>query len=102
MGCIDATSLAYQRSVLATNPAAARGRFSIRHSVRDRSFTLVRGPDSRGLPPSSEALAGAGRARRGLGGNYSKADLNYRGRTRFHAVTTSVSQYTFSHRDRDD
>jgi hypothetical protein len=60
MGRGDATSLAYERSVLASNPAAARGRFNIRHSIADWSFPLVRGQDSAGLPPASEALACVG------------------------------------------
>ncbi len=46
MGSIEATSMAYERSILAANPTAARGRFHIRYSVTDWSFPLVRGPDS--------------------------------------------------------
>ena len=63
---VETTSSAHERSVLATNPAAARRCFNIRHSIRDWGFTLVRGSDSRRLPPASEALAGAGGIGRGL------------------------------------
>ena len=58
IGRIDAASLAYERSVLATNPAATGERFNIRHSITDRSIPLVRGQDPARLPPASEALGG--------------------------------------------
>ena len=57
MGRIEATSLAYERSVLATNPGAARGHSNVCYSITNWSFPLVRGSDSRRLPPASEALA---------------------------------------------
>src|ERR1019366_156815 len=60
MGRIDAASLAYERSVLATNPAAARAHSNIYHRQADRSIPLVRRPDSRRLLPTSTALADAG------------------------------------------
>ena len=61
MGCIDAASLAYERSVLATNPAAARPLVEFGHRIGRRSITMVRRRDSqRPTPPASEALGGAG------------------------------------------
>jgi hypothetical protein len=57
MGDIEATSLAYERSVLATNPAVARGRFNVRHSITNWRLALVRSQDPARLPPASEALA---------------------------------------------
>ncbi len=64
MGRIETARLAHERSVRATNPAAA-----CEHSNRCDSFTtwclaLVRGQDPTRLPPSSKALAGVGGTRR--------------------------------------
>jgi hypothetical protein len=59
-GRVDAAGLAHERSVLATNPAAARERFNLCYSGTDWSFPVVRGSDSRRLPPSSTALVGIG------------------------------------------
>ena len=64
MGRLDATSLAHKRSVLATNPAAARGHSHICDSITNWCFSLVRRQDPARLPPASEALGGA----RGIGG----------------------------------
>jgi hypothetical protein len=66
MGRLEATSLAYERSLLEANPAAARARFNIRHSITTWCFALVRGSDSAWLPPASEALGGS----RGIGGSF--------------------------------
>ena len=66
MGRIEAASLAYERSVLATNTAAARGRIIICYSSTDWSFPLVRGSDSRRLPSASATLGGASTACKGF------------------------------------
>jgi hypothetical protein len=52
-----------RRVVLAKDPAAARPCFNLRHSLTDRSFSLVCRPDSTWLSPASTALAGAGGTR---------------------------------------
>jgi hypothetical protein len=41
MGRIEATSLAYKRSILATNPAASRRDISIRDCAPNLGFALV-------------------------------------------------------------
>jgi hypothetical protein len=65
VGCIDATNLAYERSVLASNPAAAREHSNICDSITTWCLPLVCGQDPARLPPASEALGGVG----GIGGN---------------------------------
>ena len=60
MGRIDAASLAYGRSVLSTNPAAAREHSNICDSITNWCVALVCRPDPAGLPPASAALGGAG------------------------------------------
>src|SRR5437762_793826 len=57
MGRIDTASLAYEQSVLKTNPAAAPEHSNIRDSITNWCVALVRRPDSAGLPSGSEALA---------------------------------------------
>jgi hypothetical protein len=61
MGRIEATSLAHERSLLATNPAATCEHSNRCDSVTNWCLALVCRPDSARLPPSSTALAGAGR-----------------------------------------
>jgi hypothetical protein len=56
VGGIKATSLAYQRSVLAASPAATREHFNICDSVNNQRLAVVCGSDSAGLPTASEAL----------------------------------------------
>ena len=64
MGHIEATSLAYERSVQPTNPASAREHPNIYHSITNRCLALVRGQDPARVPPASPALARAGRTGR--------------------------------------
>ena len=60
MGRIDATSLAYKGSILATNSAAACENSNRCYSITNWRLPLVRGQDSAGLPAACKALAGAG------------------------------------------
>jgi hypothetical protein len=60
MGCLEATSLAYERGVLTTNPAAAREHSNICDSITNWCLSLVCRPDSARLHPSSTALVGVG------------------------------------------
>jgi hypothetical protein len=60
MGRIEAATLAYERSVLATNPAVARRCVNFGHSVTDWNIPLVCEPDTPGYRPHPrhwEALA---------------------------------------------
>jgi hypothetical protein len=52
MGRIEATSVAHERSVLATNPAATCEHSNICDSVTNWGLALVRRPDAARLPPS--------------------------------------------------
>ena len=63
MGHIDATSVAHERSVLATNPAATCEHSNICDSITNRRLALVRGPNPARLSPTSKALAVAGGTR---------------------------------------
>jgi hypothetical protein len=63
MGRIDAASLAYERSVLATNPAAAREHSNICDSITNWCLALVCRQDPARLPAASTALASAGETR---------------------------------------
>src|ERR1700693_201192 len=58
MGRIEAATLAYERSILATDSAASRQHFNVCDSITNWCLTLVRGQDPARLPPASEALAG--------------------------------------------
>jgi hypothetical protein len=60
MGRIEATGLAYWRSVRGTNPAVAEEDFHIHDSLTNWRLALVCRPDPARLSPASEALAGAG------------------------------------------
>ena len=66
MGRIDAASLAYEQSVLKTNPAAAREHSNIRDSITNRCVALVCWSNPAGLPTAPTALAGAS----GVGQNF--------------------------------
>jgi len=57
---IDATSVAYQRSILATSPAAAFEHSKRCDSIKNWSLALVCRQDPARLLPASEALAGVG------------------------------------------
>ena len=61
-GRIEATILAYERSVVATDSAAAREHSNICDSITNRHLSLACGPNPPRLPPASEALAVAGEA----------------------------------------
>jgi hypothetical protein len=63
MGRIEATGLAYERSVFATDPASPRRCADFGHSISDRSVPVVRKPDSSRLQTASTALGGAGGTR---------------------------------------
>ncbi len=60
MGRIEATSLAHDRSVRGTNPAAAREHSHLCDPITNWCLALVRGQDSARLSSASTALAGAG------------------------------------------
>ena len=51
LGCVQPTSLAHRRNLFAKNSAAPRERFNLRYSITNRSFPLVREPDSTRLLP---------------------------------------------------
>jgi hypothetical protein len=56
MGRIEAASLADERSVLAKDPAAARGHSNRYHSITNWCLALVRGQNPARLPTTPEAL----------------------------------------------
>ena len=60
MGRIKVTSLAYQRNILPTNPAATRENVNGCDSITNWRLALVCVSNSARLPTASEALAGAG------------------------------------------
>ena len=74
MGRIDATSLAYERSVLATNPTAAREHSHICDSITNWCFALVCRSNPARLLPTSEALAVAGGTRWDFSGSVTARD----------------------------
>ena len=57
MGRIDTASLAYEQSVLSTNPASAIANVEPQLSIADWGVTLVCRPHSAGLPSAPKALA---------------------------------------------
>src|ERR1019366_1453768 len=59
MGRIEATTLAHERSVLATNPTAAREHSNVCYSITNWCLALVCRSNPARLLPTSEALAGA-------------------------------------------
>ena len=66
MGRLKAACLAYEHSVLSTNPAAARKHSNIRDSITNWCVALVCRSNPAGLPTAPTALAGAS----GVGQNF--------------------------------
>jgi hypothetical protein len=69
MGRIEATGLAHERSVLATDSAAAREHSHLCDSFTNWCLALVRGQDPARLPPASETLASPRQYGRSRGAN---------------------------------
>jgi hypothetical protein len=55
----EATDMAHRTAVFREDSARSRASLSYNHRREDRSIAMVRWPHSEGLPPASEALAGA-------------------------------------------
>jgi hypothetical protein len=60
MGRVEATGMAYERSILAANPADSREHSNICDSITNWCVALVCRPDPAGLPAASAALGRAG------------------------------------------
>jgi hypothetical protein len=57
---VETTGVAYERSILATDPATSREYPHICNSITNWCLAMVCRPNPRRLSPPSEALAGAG------------------------------------------